>query len=167
MNLNIAAVTLALTTTILPAHADQACDVHSGPNTAALVELFTSEGCSSCPPADRALNHLAETLDSAAVAIPLALHVGYWDTLGWVDRFAQGRFAQRQAWLVRANAHRTVYTPQIFVAGVELQPGQASLQEAVRRLNAKAGRGHHSFAYCTFGGPPSDTRRHCDNPCRR
>lgn len=139
MNLKVVALTLAqvLATTILPAHAGLACDAHSGPNTAALVELYTSEGCSSCPPADRALSRLADTLDPAAVAVPLALHVGYWNTLGWTDRFAQDRFAQRQAWLVHDNAHRSVYTPQFFVAGAELQPGRASLLDAVRRLNAK------------------------------
>ncbi|HEY9147156.1 MAG TPA: DUF1223 domain-containing protein [Thiobacillus sp.] len=121
----------------LPASAGAACDARSGPNTAALVELYTSEGCSSCPPADRQLSHLADSLDAAAEVVPLALHVGYWDRLGWTDRFAQDRFAQRQDWLVQANHQRTVYTPQFFVAGSEIQPGQRSLRDRVRAVNAR------------------------------
>lgn len=138
MNLKAVVLTLAqaLAITALPAHAGLICDVRSGPATAALVELYTSEGCSSCPPADRTLSRLAESLGSSAAVVPLALHVGYWNALGWTDRFAQDRFAQRQSWLLQAQGRRTVYTPQFFVAGAELQPGRASLPDAVRHLNA-------------------------------
>ena len=125
MNLQALVVFTTLLAATLPASAGAACDARSGPNTAALVELYTSEGCSSCPPADRQLSHLADSLDASAEVVPLALHVGYWDRLGWADRFAQDRFAQRQDWLVQANRQRTVYTPQFFVAGAEIQPGQS------------------------------------------
>ena len=76
----------------VPAAAGAACEARSGPQTAALVELYTSEGCSSCPPADRWLAKLATT---APTAVPIAFHVDYWDGLGWPDRFAQQRFTPR------------------------------------------------------------------------
>ncbi len=119
----------------LPAFA--ACDVHSGARTAALVELYTSEGCSSCPPADRQLVRLKEALDPDASAVPLSLHVDYWDEIGWKDPFAQGRFDQRQAGLVRLGGHQTVYTPQFFVAGREVRNWPAGLADAVRQVNAR------------------------------
>lgn len=137
MNLQAGVVFTTLLTALLPASAGAACDARSGQNTAALVELYTSEGCSSCPPADRQLSHLADSLGASAEVVPLALHVGYWDRLGWTDRFAQDRFAQRQDWLVQVNHQRTVYTPQFFVAGSEIPPGEHSLRDRVRDVNAR------------------------------
>lgn len=112
-----------------------ACELASGPKTAALVELYTSEGCSSCPPADREMKRLREALEPGAQAVPLALHVGYWDYIGWKDPYAQPAFAERQEWLVHANGQRTLYTPQLFVNGSELRAARVPLREAVRRLN--------------------------------
>jgi Uncharacterized secreted protein len=113
-----------------------ACDARSGPKTAALVELYTSEGCSSCPPADQQLRRLRQALDPAAEVVPLALHVGYWDYIGWKDPYAQAAFGERQSWLVRTNQRNTVYTPQFFVGGAELRPWQGTLRDKVRQLNA-------------------------------
>ncbi len=78
-----------------------------------LVELFTSQGCSSCPPADAFLADLSQ--DPAV--IPLALHVDYWDYIGWNDTFAQDKFTKRQRKYAKMNADRMVYTPQMIVAG--------------------------------------------------
>jgi hypothetical protein len=78
-----------------------------------LVELFTSQGCSSCPPADAFLADLAENQG----VIPLALHVDYWDYIGWSDTFAQEKFTKRQRKYAKMNADRMVYTPQMIVAG--------------------------------------------------
>lgn len=78
-----------------------------------LVELFTSQGCSSCPPADAFLAQLTQ----AEGVIPLALHVDYWDYIGWRDTFAQERFTKRQRKYAKANADNMVYTPQMIVAG--------------------------------------------------
>src|SRR5262245_59400524 len=75
--------------------ASPTCAAQSGPQTAALVELFTSEGCNSCPPADRWLSSTFRE-DAPARAIPLAFHVDYWDRLGWKDRFATAEYTQRQ-----------------------------------------------------------------------
>ena len=116
------------------------CDAQSGPNTAALVELYTSEGCSSCPPADRQLSQLGRTLDPKAVVIPLSMHVDYWDYIGWADPYARGEFAQRQSRLVHANRQGVVYTPQFFVSGTEVRSWQAVVTDAVRRENAKPAR---------------------------
>ena len=78
-----------------------------------LVELFTSQGCSSCPPADE---YLAELAKDPGV-IPLALHVDYWDYIGWSDTFAQDKFTKRQRKYAAVNADGMVYTPQMIVAG--------------------------------------------------
>jgi hypothetical protein len=131
--LAIAAIAAA---SALPAPGFAGCQARSGPNTAALVELYTSEGCSSCPPADRLLSRLPRALDPAAQVVPLALHVGYWDYIGWTDPYAQAGFADRQSALVRANKRKVVYTPQFFVGGVETGFRQGTLRDEVRRLNA-------------------------------
>lgn len=138
MNFRLAIIDFALAAiaAALPLTASAACDIRSGAKTAALVELYTSEGCSSCPPADRQLSRLRQALDPAAEVVPLALHVGYWDYIGWKDPYAQDGFGERQSWLVRANQRQTVYTPQFFVGGTELRSWRGGLRDAVRQLNA-------------------------------
>jgi hypothetical protein len=120
-----------------PAFGFLGCEAQSGTNTAALVELYTSEGCSSCPPADRQLSRLRQALDPTAVVVPLSLHVDYWDYIGWKDPFAQGEFAKRQTWLAHANQQGFVYTPHFFVGGTELRSWPGDLRDVVWRLNAQ------------------------------
>jgi hypothetical protein len=102
------------------AAAQQACrlagSVQSGPRTAALVELFTSEGCDSCPPADR---WLATLKPAPGGLVPLAFHVDYWDYIGWKDPFAQPQFAARQRDAVRRQRGHVAYTPQVLVDGTD------------------------------------------------
>lgn len=93
-----------------------ACEAASGPQRALLVELFTSEGCSSCPPADRWLSGLAPAARRGEV-VPLAFHVDYWDDLGWRDRYAQAAFSRRQREAARRQGERTVFTPQVLADG--------------------------------------------------
>lgn len=97
------------------------CEARSGPRQTPLVELYTSEGCSSCPPADRWLSTLPAAAAGAAQGQPAVLaaafHVSYWDRLGWPDRFASAEFTARQAALMRAAGARYVYTPQVLVNG--------------------------------------------------
>lgn len=80
-----------------------------------LVELFTSQGCSSCPPADEFLHRIADRDD----VIALSLHVDYWDYLGWRDRFGSAEHSERQRAYAAASDERMIYTPQIVVAGRE------------------------------------------------
>lgn len=126
----------AASSAVLPGTSFAGCEARSGPRTAALVELYTSEGCSSCPPADQHLSNLRRELDPAADVVALSLHVGYWDYIGWKDPYAQGPFGDRQRWLVQANKQRTVYTPQFFVGGTELRSWKGKLRDEVRRLNS-------------------------------
>jgi hypothetical protein len=136
MNAFVSTALVGLLAATVPVLGDAACDVHSGTTTAALVELYTSEGCSSCPPADRQLGQLEQLLGRGAEAVPLALHVGYWDDLGWKDPYAQDVFALRQNWLAHANAQRQVYTPQFFVSGTESSALTDALGDRVRHVNA-------------------------------
>jgi hypothetical protein len=120
-----------------PSYAGNACEVKSGAATAALVELYTSEGCSSCPPADKQLSRLRQQSDANAVIVPLALHVGYWDAIGWKDVFAQKAFDERQSQLLANRKNRVVYTPQFFVNGMELRNWQNDLPRQIRQTNAQ------------------------------
>jgi hypothetical protein len=98
-----------------PAAAAPACRAQSPATVTPLFELYTSQGCSSCPPADRWLSALRD--DSRAVA--LAFHVDYWDRLGWKDRFASPAYTQRQAQQRASNGARFSYTPQVVVDGLD------------------------------------------------
>jgi hypothetical protein len=110
---------IASAAAIAVAAAAATCEVNSPPHTVALVELYTSQGCSSCPPADRWLSQLPSQFGRDR-AVPLALHVGYWDYIGWKDPFAQRAFNERQRLLARRAGSTTVYTPEVFVGGAEL-----------------------------------------------
>ncbi len=98
----------------LPAQA-QTCSAQSAAHSTPVVELYTSEGCNSCPPADRWLSALSAKHEVVA----LAFHVDYWDRLGWADRFALPAFTQRQAQQQAANGSRYSYTPQVVINGVD------------------------------------------------
>ncbi len=89
--------------------------VQAGDRQLVVVELFTSQGCSSCPPADALLSKLAERDDILA----LALHVDYWDYIGWADSFARPEHTERQKAYARAAGHRSIYTPQMIIGGLD------------------------------------------------
>jgi len=114
-----------------------ACDVTSGPKTAALVELYTSEGCSSCPPADKQLSQFPSREYSFGQVVPISLHVDYWDYIGWKEPFAQPKCSERQRWLVRTNGHKTVFTPHFFVSGTEVRDWRGDLGGELRRVLAE------------------------------
>lgn len=123
----------------LPAAASAACMVRSGAQTVPLVELYTSEGCSSCPPADRWLSaHAADTS-----ANWLAFHVDYWDDIGWPDRFAAATYSQRQRARVGAAGGTTVYTPQVMVGAQVRAPWRSGpgMRTALREARIPAPTG--------------------------
>ncbi len=93
----------AIVAIVRPAHADPR----------AVVELFTSQGCSSCPPADKIIGELAKDPSVIALSMP----IDYWDYLGWKDTLADARFSERQKAYSRARGDRDVYTPQAIVNG--------------------------------------------------
>jgi hypothetical protein len=95
------------------------CSAVSAAHQTALVELYTSQGCSSCPPADRWLSQLEQRYTRTQI-VPIALHVSYWDYIGWKDPYARADFNLRQRDLAAANGSRTVYTPGVFLQAREL-----------------------------------------------
>lgn len=88
------------------------------PRTPVLVELFTSQGCSSCPPADAALAKLGteQPLEGITI-IPLAFHVDYWNNLGWIDPFSSRAFTERQNDYAASRNSQRIYTPQMVIDG--------------------------------------------------
>ncbi|MBT3238799.1 MAG: DUF1223 domain-containing protein [Rhodospirillaceae bacterium] len=102
-----------------------------------VVELFTSQGCSSCPPADKYLSELAATRESNGV-LALSFHVDYWDYLGWKDPYSSSRNTQRQRDYARKMDLRYVYTPQMVIQGAHQTTG--SNRVAVASQIAKARR---------------------------
>ena len=91
----------------------------SGETQNSLIELFTSEGCSSCPPAEKWLSGLKSNQDLWKKIIPVAFHVDYWDHLGWRDRFAKPEFTSRQQHYAAAWGGDSVYTPGFVLNGKE------------------------------------------------
>ncbi len=88
------------------------------PRPAVVLELFTSQGCSSCPAADRVLSRLGrETRSDGLTLVPLAFHVDYWNRLGWVDPFSSSRWSARQRRYAGVFSLRSIYTPQIVLNG--------------------------------------------------
>jgi len=109
------------------------------PRMPVVLELYTSQGCVSCPPADRMLATLIDRDD----VIPLALHVDYWDYIGWADAFADPEHGERQKRYARRHGHSTIYTPQVVINGVDIMEGFRVMQvmdaiEAHRRAEPVA-----------------------------
>jgi hypothetical protein len=89
----------------------------SGVAQVTLLELYTSQGCSSCPPAERWLNAYIDSDDLWTKTVPVAFHVDYWDYLGWKDSLADSAHGERQRAYARAGRTRSVYTPGMFANG--------------------------------------------------
>jgi hypothetical protein len=93
--------------------------MNSGERQVTLLELYTSQGCSSCPPAERWLNDYVDDEELWDKIIPVAFHVDYWDYIGWKDSYATAANGERQRDYARAGNARTVYTPGFFANGRE------------------------------------------------
>ena len=121
--------------TMIPALAAAApCSTVTSPaHMNALVELYTSEGCDSCPPADRWLSRFIKA--PPAGVVPIAFHVDYWDYIGWKDRFGDAKYAERQRVQARLRGSSGIYTPQVVIAGNDI-PNWRSDGEFGRTLDA-------------------------------
>jgi hypothetical protein len=106
----------------------------SATQSAAIVELYTSEGCSSCPPADHWLSALKPLIGDSLDVVPLAFHVDYWNALGWEDPFSDARFTDRQQRLGRKNQQSTIYTPGFYVNQRETR-GTRNIMREMQRSN--------------------------------
>ena len=123
-----------------PAHANQ-CAAVSPAHTTALVELYTSEGCDSCPPADRWLSGLAKRGFAAEKVVPMALHVDYWDYIGWKDPYGKRQFSGRQRKMAALARSAMVYTPQVLLQGQDFrQWSSPAFDAAVARIIARPAR---------------------------
>lgn len=115
-----------------------ACSLTSPAHRVALIELYTSEGCSSCPPADRWLSSLAGNGFGPERVVALAMHVDYWNDLGWADRFSQDGFSQRQREAAHRGRHAVIYTPQVVLDGKDLPAwsNAGQLASSVAKVNS-------------------------------
>jgi hypothetical protein len=154
--LSRATVSLCLALAPLSAHA-AACNAQSPAHRVALIELYTSEGCSSCPPADRWLGELSRRFTAEKV-IALSLHVDYWDYIGWKDPFAQAQFSERQRWLSQLAASSTIYTPEVFAGMKELRGWnkQDVLEQRIQAINQQPARARISVSMSPAGGTAID-----------
>jgi len=120
-----------------PVFADSGTRVlESGQEKVALLELYTSEGCSSCPPADAFVSSLKDSGLYPKQVIPLSFHVTYWDYIGWHDPYAQKVFDQRQRQVAARRKSPTIYTPQLVLDGRDIR-GSGGFQARVRKLNER------------------------------
>ena len=112
------------------------CSLRSPAHRVSVLELYTSEGCNSCPPADRWLSGLPRHGVSAQNAVVLAFHVDYWNELGWPDRFSQPAFSQRQRVASTRSRTGAIYTPQVILDGNDLRGAYYKPQDLQTRLTA-------------------------------
>lgn len=115
---------------------ESACTARSGEHTTALLELYTSEGCSSCPPADEWLATLPGQHPVPDKLVPLALHVDYWNDLGWVDIYSQKKFSDRQSRRTFLNQGKAIYTPQVVLNGHVLPRWRQQADVTIPLVNA-------------------------------
>ena len=126
----------AVSVALPPAKADPKADAKAEPR--AVVELFTSQGCSSCPPADKLLGEIAKDPSVIALTMP----VDYWDYLGWKDTLADARFTARQKAYSHMRGDRDVYTPQVVVNGAlhVIGSDRGKIESAILSTKSETGR---------------------------
>jgi hypothetical protein len=141
MNAKLSYALGAVAVALWPAVTVADCRGASPDHTVALIELYTSEGCDSCPPADRWFSALDLGV-SAQRAAALAFHVDYWDRLGWRDRFGSPRYTERQYEQMSRRHAGFVYTPQVLMQGAEFSGWRGSGQSAdtLAAINAQSAR---------------------------
>jgi hypothetical protein len=120
------------------------CSAKSGAKTIPLLELYTSEGCSSCPPADKWLSSIKHSADEVT---PLAFHVDYWDYIGWKDKFSKAEYSNRQRKAAAFGGAGFVYTPQLVFNGRDFKGWDNSrLNSAIDKTQQLASRANLSLS---------------------
>ena len=154
MKWRLSSIFLAAALLAGPAQAMQ-CTAQSAQTTTALVELYTSEGCDSCPPADRWLSSLRARGFAPERVVPIALHVDYWDYVGWKDPYARQAHSARQRKMARLARAAMVYTPQVLLQGRDFRgwrdrsnPHDA-FSQAVAKINARPAKARISLSLDT------------------
>ena len=136
----------------------------SGTSRVRLLELFTSEGCSSCPPAEKWVNDLKGDPRLWKEVVPVAFHVDYWDYIGWPDRFASSEYSDRQRSYARRGYVKNVYTPGLVLGGEEwrswffsprLELGE-NADVGPLRVEISDGRASAEFLPATPGAKPME-----------
>ena len=141
------------------------CTAHSAPTLTPLVELYTSEGCNSCPPADR---WLSRNFADPAGAAALAFHVDYWNSDAWKDRFSSHAYSERQQQVADANHASFVYTPQVVLQGRSVQDWAGGGAARVAALHAQpAGAAITLRATATGDDVTVDATSQVADPARR
>lgn len=121
------------------------CSVKSGATTVPLLELYTSEGCSSCPPADKWLSDLRPDIKKI---VPLAFHVDYWDYIGWKDKFSKAEHSVRQRKTAAFAGAGFVYTPQFILSGRDFKGSDTSrINQAITANQKLASRANLSLKF--------------------
>ncbi len=131
----ISAGLIALSAPVFAAVCDAPLSVTSSKTRTVLAELYTSEGCNSCPPADKWFSTIDKT---DKTIIPLAFHVDYWDYIGWKDRFAKPGFSARQREMASISGKRSVYTPQLLLNGLDTTYWHDARRIAASRIDANS-----------------------------
>lgn len=154
------AVVLCLALPVVAAQA-VSCSAQSPAHTVALIELYTSEGCSSCPPADRWLVELSRRF-TAEQLLALSLHVDYWDYIGWKDSFAQAQFSERQRWLSQLASSSTIYTPEIYAGMKEFRGWNKhnALEKRIQMINRQPARARIKVLMSPSGNTSVDLEAH-------
>jgi hypothetical protein len=132
----VATICMTIVTPRTPGAAE--CTAVSGPNRVAVLELYTSEGCDSCPPADKWVSELPARKFSSDRVLPLAFHVDYWNQLGWTDPFSQAAFSARQHQQSKRRGVNFVVTPQLLLNGQDYRrsAGFGDFEDKIKALNA-------------------------------
>ena len=126
------------------------CTAKSTDRTVALVELYTSEGCDSCPPADRWLSSLGLRGFAPDRVVPIALHVDYWDYIGWKDPYARQAHSARQRKMAKLARTAMVYTPQVLLQGQDFRHwSSGAFEQTVAKINARPAKARISLALDT------------------
>lgn len=156
-NKSIAALSGLLLSASTWASGNPTVEISSGKLTVPVLELYTSEGCSSCPPAEKFLHTLIQEKSAARQVIPLAFHVDYWNYLGWQDPFSNSAYSQRQQRLARINNLRSVYTPQFVLHGANF-PAYRNLEKAIDIINDETPKAYLQFKASRINAHKLETR---------